>query len=43
MIMDFVAAIVDRSKAADMLELYGSHGLPIVLTMLGQAPRPAST
>ena len=36
MIMDFVAAIVDRSKAADMLELYGSHGLPIVLTMLGQ-------
>lgn len=36
MIMDFVAAIVDRSKAADMLELYGNHGLPIVLTMLGQ-------
>lgn len=36
MIMDFLAAIVDRSKAADMLELYGSHGLPIVLTMLGQ-------
>ena len=36
MIMDFVVAIVDRAKAGDMLELYGSHGLPIVLTMLGK-------
>ena len=36
MIMDFVIAIVDRAKAGDMLELYGSHGLPIVLTMLGK-------
>ena len=35
MIMDFVVAIVDRARAEDMLEVYRSHGLPIVLTMLG--------
>lgn len=34
MIMDFVVAIVDRSKAESMVELYRSHDLPLVLTML---------
>ena len=34
MIMDFVVAIVDRSKAESMVELYRSHDLPLALTML---------
>ena len=34
MIMDFVVAIVDRAKAESMVELYRSHDLPLVLTML---------
>ena len=35
MIMDFVAAIVDRSRADEMVEVYSSHGMPLVLSMLG--------
>ena len=36
MIMDFVAAIVDRSRADEMVEVYSSHGMPLVLSMLGK-------
>ena len=36
MIMDFVAAIVDRSRADEMVEVYNSHGMPLVLSMLGK-------
>lgn len=35
MIMDFVAAIVDRSRADEMVEVYSGHGMPLVLSMLG--------
>lgn len=36
MIMDFVAAIVDRSRADEMVEVYSGHGMPLVLSMLGK-------
>ena len=37
MIMDCVAAIVDRSRARDRVEEYSRHDVPHVLSMLGNA------
>ena len=43
MILDLVAAIVDRDKAKKMSELFESHKLPLVLAMLARGTATSET
>ena len=43
MILDLVAAIVDRGKAKKMSELFESHKLPLVLAMLARGTATSET
>ena len=43
MILDLVAAIVDRDKAQKMSELFESHKLPLVLAMLARGTATSET